>query len=92
VRGNTLTLPLTQEHLADTIGFSPVHTNKTLKQLRKTGAFKWSGPTFELVDDDRLAGMVGHVAGIGGVRPIIRGRHRRVRAMGMLSELGGWRR
>ena len=71
VRGNTLTLPLTQEHLADTIGFSLVHTNKTLKQLRKTGAFKWTGSTFELVDEKRLAGMVGHVAAVGGVRPLI---------------------
>ncbi len=71
VRGNTLALPLTQEHLADTIGFSLVHTNKTLKQLRKTGAFKWTGSTFELVDEKKLAAMVGHVAPVGGVRPFI---------------------
>jgi len=71
VRGNTLTLPLTQELLADTIGFSLVHTNKTLKQLRKTGAFKWTGSTFELLDEKRLVDMVGPVTGIGGVRPFL---------------------
>jgi CRP-like cAMP-binding protein len=71
VRGNTLTLPLTQEHLADAIGFSLVHTNKTLKQLRKSGAFRWSGSTFELVDEQKLVDMVGQVANVGGVRPLL---------------------
>jgi len=71
VRGNTLNLPLTQEHLADTIGFSLVHTNKTLKQLRKTGAFKWTGSTFELLDERKLAEMVGQVTAAGGIRPFL---------------------
>ena len=71
VRGNTLDLPLTQEHLADTIGFSLVHTNKTLKQLRKTGAFKWTGSTFELVDERKLAEMVGQLTAAGGIRPFL---------------------
>ncbi len=70
-RGNTITQPITQEHQADTIGFSLVHTNKTLKQLRRTGAFKWVGTTFELLDEEKLAAMVGQVASIGGVRPFI---------------------
>ena len=39
-KGNAVALPITQEHLADTIGFSLVHTNKTLKQLRKTGCLQ----------------------------------------------------
>ena len=37
VRKNTLVLPVTQEHLADAMGFSIVHTNMTLKRLRATG-------------------------------------------------------
>lgn len=69
--GNTLALPLTQEHLADTVGFSLVHTNKSLKRLRRTGAFKWTGPTFELIDEDKLADLVGYVAAPGGLRPLI---------------------
>lgn len=70
-RGNTLALPLTQEHLADTIGFSLVHTNKSLKRLRRTGAFKWTGTTFELIDEDKLTDLVGYAAVPGGVRPLI---------------------
>jgi CRP/FNR family transcriptional regulator, anaerobic regulatory protein len=71
VRGNTLRLPMTQEHLADTIGFSLVHTNKSLKRLRATGAFKWTGSTFELLDEQKLVELVGPVSGVGGVRPFI---------------------
>ena len=70
-RGNTITLPMTQEHLADTIGFSLVHTNKTLKMLRRTGSFKWIGSTFELQDEEKLAAMVGPMAGIDDIRPFL---------------------
>ena len=71
VRGNTLALPLTQELLADTIGFSLVHTNKSLKRLRKMGAFNWTGSTFEMVDESKLIDLVGDVSAIGGVRPFL---------------------
>jgi CRP-like cAMP-binding protein len=69
--GNSVFLPITQEHLADTIGFSLVHTNKTLKQLRKLGAFKWAGSSFEVVDEERLEALVGPVWPAGGLRPFI---------------------
>jgi CRP/FNR family transcriptional regulator, anaerobic regulatory protein len=68
---NKATFPFTQDHLADTIGFSLVHTNKTLKQLRRTGTFKWSGTEFELVDEKRLAEIAGDTAQVGGVRPLL---------------------
>lgn len=70
-KGRTITLPITQEHLADTVGFSLVHTNKTLKRLRRTGAFKWSGPNFDLLDEKKLTELVGSIAVPGGVRPFI---------------------
>jgi CRP/FNR family transcriptional regulator, anaerobic regulatory protein len=70
-RNNKVTFPFTQEHLADAIGFSMVHTNKTLKQLRRTGSFKWTGTDFELVDEQRLAEIAGEAAPIGGVRPLL---------------------
>jgi CRP/FNR family transcriptional regulator, anaerobic regulatory protein len=38
---NTLVLPVTQEHLADAMGLSIVHTNKTLQRLRATGWLAW---------------------------------------------------
>lgn len=71
VRGNSLQLPVTQEHLADTIGFSLVHTNKSLKRVRSLGAFKWSGSSFELTDEAKLVNLVGQVSAIGGIRPFI---------------------
>lgn len=65
-------LPLAREHLADTIGFWLVHTpNKSLKRLRRTGAFKWTGTTFEPIDGDKLTDLVGYVAAPGGVQPLI---------------------
>jgi CRP/FNR family transcriptional regulator, anaerobic regulatory protein len=70
-KGSTITLPITQEHLADTVGFSLVHTNKTLKRLRRTGAFKWTGASFEMVDEKKLIDLVGPFAGPGGLRPFI---------------------
>ena len=70
-RGNSFSLPMTQEHLADTIGFSLVHTNKTLKQLRKMGAFKWTGTALEIVDEGKLEALVGPVVEPRMPRPFI---------------------
>ena len=33
--------PFTQQHLADAIGLSLVHTNKTLKRLARSGLIQW---------------------------------------------------
>lgn len=70
-KGNAVSLPITQEHLSDTIGFSLVHTNKTLKQLRRLGAFKWTGSSFEVVDEAKLEALVGPTLSAGGMRPFI---------------------
>ena len=72
-RNNKVTFPFTQDHLADTIGFSLVHTNKTLKQLRRTGSFKWTGTDFELQNEQRLAELAGDASPISGVRPLSEG-------------------
>lgn len=34
-------LPLTQELVADALGLTPVHTNRTLQALRETGVVEW---------------------------------------------------
>lgn len=70
-RGGTVDFPFTQEHLADTAGFSLVHTNKTLKRLRTTGLFKWNGPTFEMLDEEKMAEYVGIAVPADGVRPFL---------------------
>src|SRR4051812_25959813 len=38
-RKNKILLPVTHSHLSDTIGFSLVHTNKSLQRLRRAGCF-----------------------------------------------------
>lgn len=53
-RGRTLQLPITQQHLADTMGLSIVHTNKTLKKLKSAGLAEWRRNEVELLDEDRL--------------------------------------
>ena len=71
VRGNKVSFPFTQEHLADAIGFSLVHTNKSLKRLRRNGCFQWSGTDFQLSDEEVLAELAGHPDAVGGIRPFI---------------------
>ncbi|WP_245479620.1 Crp/Fnr family transcriptional regulator [Hansschlegelia zhihuaiae] len=43
VKEGVLELPLTQQHIADALGLSLVHTNKTLAKLRSQGLFTISG-------------------------------------------------
>ena len=71
VRGSSAVFPITQEHLADTVGFSLVHTNKTLKRLRATGLFKWNGPDFEMIDEEKMMTLAGSVAPSEAVRPFL---------------------
>jgi len=59
-RGGCIDFPLTQQHLADTLGLSLVHTNKTLKRLTSTDCLTWKGRTLFLRDEARLA----HIAGL----------------------------
>lgn len=47
--------PFTQEHLADAIGLSLVHTNKTLKWLSARGLFKWEHGWCMVLDLQALA-------------------------------------
>ena len=39
VAEQTFAFPLTQQHIADALGLSLVHTNKTLARLRRMGMF-----------------------------------------------------
>src|SRR6478736_980187 len=49
-RGDSIAFPFTQQHLADTLGMSLVHTNKTLKRLTATKAIRWKDRVFEVLD------------------------------------------
>ena len=50
VKGNSVQFPFTQQHIADTLGMSLVHTNKTLKRLTATGAIRWKDRLFEMLN------------------------------------------
>jgi CRP/FNR family transcriptional regulator len=52
---NKIQFPFTQQHLADALGMSLVHTNKTLGRLIKRRVMRWKERTFEILDRDELA-------------------------------------
>ena len=54
-KANTVAFPFTQQHVADTLGMSLVHTNKTLKRLAATKAVRWKDKLFEVLDREALA-------------------------------------
>lgn len=66
-----LSIPLTQQHVADTLGLSIVHTNKTLRKLTDKGLIRWLGRSCEVLDAAELAHLAGW-EGLGEpVRPLI---------------------
>jgi CRP/FNR family transcriptional regulator, anaerobic regulatory protein len=46
--------PLTQQHLADALGLSIVHTNKTLKRLSDRKIIRWKNRELEILNIDAL--------------------------------------
>jgi CRP/FNR family transcriptional regulator len=59
VRNGTIQFPFTQQHLADTLGMSLVHTNKTLKRLMMSNAIRWKDRVFEMIDRAALTKIAG---------------------------------
>ena len=59
VKNGAIQFPFTQQHLADTLGMSLVHTNKTLRRLAATKAVRWKDRVFEMVNRKALAGIAG---------------------------------
>jgi len=52
--GNECRLPLTQEFLADTLGISAVHANRSLQELRDTRSVRFDGRRLTILDWERL--------------------------------------
>lgn len=48
--GGRLAMPLTQEVLADTLGLTSVHVNRTLQSLRRDRLIEWRGGVVQLTD------------------------------------------
>ena len=59
VEDGRLSLPLTQEELADTTGLTPVHTNRTLQRLRKENLIEIGGGMLTVLDVGRLRKAAG---------------------------------
>lgn len=50
-------LPLTQAELADVLGVSPVHANRSVQQLRGTGLITWARGTLHIRDFAALSAL-----------------------------------
>lgn len=57
--GNAFTFPATQNDLADMLGLSTVHVNRTLRELRNRGLVDWQASRVRILDFERLADKAG---------------------------------
>jgi CRP-like cAMP-binding protein len=63
-----VTFPITQQHMADALGMSLVHTNKTLRKLERLGFHRIKDGRLQILNSKALA-QVADVFGDGRVRP-----------------------
>jgi CRP-like cAMP-binding protein len=49
--------PITQDELADATGLSPLHVNRTLKQMREEGLIEFDRRTLKVADPGQLRGV-----------------------------------
>jgi CRP/FNR family transcriptional regulator, anaerobic regulatory protein len=56
---NKVRIPITQQHIADTLGLSLVHTNRTLAQLIRERVIRWKEHEYEILNSKRLADIAG---------------------------------
>ena len=57
--GDTIALPLTQEHLADLIGTSHVHLSRIMAELRRTGVITYTRRSVTLLEKEHLRHLAG---------------------------------
>jgi CRP-like cAMP-binding protein len=69
--GKSLLIPITQQHVADTLGLSIVHTNKTLKKLSDRRLIRWHDRACEVLDVEGLMDLAGWDGPGEGRRPLI---------------------
>ncbi|MCO5158051.1 MAG: Crp/Fnr family transcriptional regulator [Aquamicrobium sp.] len=55
----TFTMAITQQHIADTLGLSVVHTNKTVRKLADRKLLRWRDGGCEVLDEEGLAKLAG---------------------------------
>lgn len=69
--GDRCPMPFTQQDLADALGLSLVHTNKTLMKLRNRQIIAWSDGTLNLLDRDQATSLAMIDIERKGARPLI---------------------
>ncbi|MBS1302226.1 Crp/Fnr family transcriptional regulator [Loktanella sp. SALINAS62] len=67
----SMKLPFRQQDLADALGLSLVHTNKTLSQLRDSQLANWSDGQLTINDTEKLAAVAGVETGLVPRRPLM---------------------
>jgi CRP-like cAMP-binding protein len=67
----TFAFPLTQQHIADALGLSLVHTNKTLARLRRMGMFTRANGSLTLTNPRVLERIAQHFDDELPRRPLI---------------------
>jgi CRP-like cAMP-binding protein len=63
--------PFTQQHLADSLGLSLVHTNKVLRRLAQRGLIEWQHGWFRAPHREALAELAGFDLNRNRTRPLI---------------------
>ncbi|WP_367717358.1 Crp/Fnr family transcriptional regulator [Nitratireductor sp. GISD-1A_MAKvit] len=65
------TLELTQQHVADTLGISLVHTNKTIARLVDRKYVKWEDGGCRILNPEGLGELAGWMSGSSAKRPFL---------------------
>jgi CRP-like cAMP-binding protein len=68
---NRADIPITQQHVADTLGLSIVHTNKTLRKLVDRKLIKWLDRGCEVLDEAGLLQLSGWEGLANQKRPLM---------------------
>lgn len=69
--GGKVFLPITQQHIADTLGLSLVHTNKTMRKLAQRKLLGWRDKGCDVLDPDGLL-QIARWEGLGEtIRPLV---------------------
>jgi CRP/FNR family transcriptional regulator len=71
VMDDSVRLPIRQHHLADTLGLSLVHTNKTLQKIRRDGAIEIADQYLHVNDEQRLITLGRVDTSVSARRPLL---------------------
>lgn len=68
---NKVRIAITQQHIADTLGLSLVHTNRTMARLIRDRVIRWKEQEYEILDRERLVELSGEEPSGTTVRPLL---------------------